>query len=60
MVCPECSNKMICNQTKNFSDPHKGFNYVERRRVCTACGHRMMTVEIPQEFLSRPSSPPTN
>jgi transcriptional regulator NrdR family protein len=52
MVCPECSNKMICNQTKNYHDEDKNFNYVERRRVCLSCGHRMMTVEIPQEVFT--------
>jgi transcriptional regulator NrdR family protein len=44
---------MSCTQTKNFSDPDYGYNYVERRRVCTNCNNRTMTVEIPQEDLKR-------
>jgi len=48
MVSPECNSRMGCNQTKNYSDPAQGFNYVERRRICTNCGHRMMTVELDQ------------
>jgi transcriptional regulator NrdR family protein len=53
VICPECSSKMACNQTKNYVDPEYGFNYVERRRICTECGHRMMTVEVSQEEFSR-------
>lgn len=52
MQCPECNHKMECNQTRHFSDPDRGYNYVERRRICTSCGHRMYTVEIPREVLS--------
>lgn len=47
MICPECNHKMSCNQTKHFSDPDKGFNYVERRRICTECGTRFFTIELP-------------
>lgn len=47
MMCPECNNKMTCNQTKHYSDPDKGFNYVERRKICTECGIRLFTIEIP-------------
>lgn len=49
MICPNCNHKMGCNQTKNFSDPDKGFNYVERRRVCGECGTRFYTIEIPTD-----------
>jgi len=52
MRCQKCDSRMDCNQTKNFTDPEKGYYYVERRRVCSSCGHRMYTVELPQEVLS--------
>jgi len=44
---------MLCNQTKNYHDPDKNFNYVERRRICIKCGYRQMTVEIPQEMFAK-------
>jgi transcriptional regulator NrdR family protein len=53
MICTECNHKMSCNQTKHFSDPDGGYNYVERRRICDNCGHRIFTVELPQEALSK-------
>jgi len=52
MICPECNNRMSCNQTKNFTDPDNDFMYVERRRVCS-CGYRMMTVEISQDVFTK-------
>jgi transcriptional regulator NrdR family protein len=51
MQCPKCDHKMECNQTKNFMDPDRGYYYVERRRVCVNCSHRMYTAEISRELL---------
>jgi transcriptional regulator NrdR family protein len=53
MQCTQCDSKMDCTQTRNFTDPDKGYYYVERRRVCGNCGHRMYTVEIPKEELTK-------
>jgi len=53
MVCPKCESRMGCNQTRNYTDPDRGFVYVERRRICGNCGHRMMTVELDQETYVR-------
>jgi transcriptional regulator NrdR family protein len=53
VICSKCNNKMDCTQTRNYSDPDGGYNYVERRRVCTHCGYRTMTVEIPQADMYR-------
>jgi transcriptional regulator NrdR family protein len=51
MRCPQCDGRMECNQTKNFTDPDRDYYYVERRRICTDCGHRMYTVEMPKDVL---------
>jgi hypothetical protein len=47
MMCLKCESRMGCNQTKNYIDPDKGFVYVERRRVCTKCGLKIFTIEVP-------------
>jgi transcriptional regulator NrdR family protein len=52
MMCPVCSSKMGCNQTRNYTDSNRGFMYVERRRVCSSCGYRMMTVEVDQDIFT--------
>ena len=49
MICPECNHKMACNQTKHYSHPDRGFNYVERRRICGECGTKIFTIEIPAD-----------
>jgi transcriptional regulator NrdR family protein len=49
MNCPECEGKTQVNQTKNYVDEYFGFFYIERRRVCSNCDHRMFTIELPQD-----------
>lgn len=56
MRCLACDGKMDCTQTKNFTDPDRGYYYVERRRVCS-CGYRMYTVEIPRDVLTEMVNP---
>lgn len=52
MQCQQCDGKMGCTLTRNFMDPDKGYYYVERRRVCSNCGERVYTVEIPKYVLA--------
>ena len=59
MQCPQCDYKMECNQTKNFMDSEHGYYYVERRRICKSCGHRMYTVELSKEVLAELSNTET-
>jgi len=54
MICPHCNHKMACNQTKNYHDP-KGFNYVERRRICMECDTRFYTIEVPANEFNQQS-----
>lgn len=49
MLCPKCETRMGCNQTKNYTDPYKKYYYVERRRICPNCEHRLFTVELTQD-----------
>lgn len=46
MNCPECGDKVRCLDTRTYDEPSKGFEYVERIRECTSCGHRFVTIEV--------------
>jgi transcriptional regulator NrdR family protein len=49
MKCPECTYAMKTKDTRQWRDANRDFYWVERRRVCPACEHRMMTIEMPKE-----------
>jgi len=49
MKCPECGWPMKTKDTRQWKDPARNFDWVERRRVCSLCNHRVMTIEMPKE-----------
>ena len=58
MKCPECAGKMESKDTRVYYDAVNDFTYVQRRRVCAQCSHRMNTIELDQakliEFIGEP------
>jgi transcriptional regulator NrdR family protein len=48
MKCPECLETMRTKDTRQWRDTSKGFDWVERRRVCSFCNYRVMTIEMPK------------
>jgi transcriptional regulator NrdR family protein len=40
---------MKTKDTRQWKDFDRDFDWVERRRVCTLCNHRVMTIELPKE-----------
>ena len=53
MKCPECKEVMRTKDTRQWRDTAKEFYWVERRRVCSFCGHRMMTIEMPKDVWAK-------
>lgn len=47
MTCPECNGNTIVERTYHHSD------YVERKRKCSRCGLRFLTVEIDSDLYER-------
>lgn len=49
MWCPTCDKPTQVIDTRKFQDVSRTFDFVQRQRVCRACGHRLQSIEIPQE-----------
>jgi transcriptional regulator NrdR family protein len=50
MKCPECTYTMKTKDTRQWRDENREFYWVERRRVCPSCDHRLMTIEMPKDI----------
>ena len=44
---------MKTKDTRQWRDTAKEFYWVERRRVCSFCDHRMMTIEMPKDVWAK-------
>jgi transcriptional regulator NrdR family protein len=44
---------MRTKDTRQWRDIEKRFDWVERRKVCPDCDHRVMTIEMPKEIWSQ-------
>ena len=53
MKCPECKESMQTKDTRNWRDTDRQFDWTERRRVCSACDYRVMTMEIPKQVWAK-------
>jgi transcriptional regulator NrdR family protein len=40
---------MKTKDTRQWKDTARDFDWVERRRVCSLCNYRVMTIEMPKE-----------
>jgi hypothetical protein len=52
MICQECHVKMFCTDTRNYTDPEKGFYYVQRKKTCPSCDVIIVTIEIDQNIFT--------
>jgi transcriptional regulator NrdR family protein len=50
MKCPQCGQVMRTKDTRQWRDIEKRFDWVERRKVCPDCNHRVMTIEMPKDI----------
>ena len=48
MRCPECDSAMRTKDTRQWRDVDRLFDWVERKRVCSLCNHRLTTIEMPK------------
>lgn len=48
MNCDKCGTVLKTKDTRQWRDQERGFDWVERRRVCPNCRHIVYTVEIPK------------
>jgi len=53
MRCPECGWPMRTKDTRQWKDTARDFDWVERRRVCSLCNYRVMTIEMPKEVWAK-------
>jgi transcriptional regulator NrdR family protein len=53
MKCPECAEVMQTKDTRQWRDIDREFDWVERRKICPACKHRMMTMEVPKSVWAK-------
>jgi transcriptional regulator NrdR family protein len=53
LKCPECLEPMRTKDTRQWRDTDKDFYWVERRRVCSFCDYRVMTIEMPKEVWTK-------
>ena len=44
---------MRTKDTRQWRDTSKQFDWVERRRVCSFCNYRVMTIEMPKEVWTK-------
>lgn len=52
MNCPTCDAPTRVIDTRKYRDPNYGFDYTERRRVCSH-GHRHTTTEMYDSMISQ-------
>lgn len=53
MRCPECGAATRIKDTRQWRDSEKEFDWIERRRVCSSCPHRVLTMEIPKHIWNK-------
>jgi hypothetical protein len=53
MKCPKCNAVMRTKDTREWRDNVKEFDWIERRRVCSVCDYRVMTIEMPKEVWAK-------
>jgi transcriptional regulator NrdR family protein len=53
MKCPECTGSLRTKDTRQWKDPARAFDWVERRRVCSLCNYRVMTIEMPKHVWAK-------
>ena len=44
---------MRTKDTRQWKDTARDFDWVERRRVCSLCNYRVMTIEMPKEVWAK-------
>ena len=44
---------MRTKDTREWRDNDKEFDWIERRRVCSSCDYRVMTMEVPRSIWSK-------
>ena len=49
MWCPSCDKPTQVIDTRKYRDITDTFDFVQRQRVCRECGHKFLSIEIPQE-----------
>jgi transcriptional regulator NrdR family protein len=53
MKCPECNEVMRTKDTREWRDEDREFNWIERKRSCSSCDYRVMTIEMPKEIWNK-------
>lgn len=46
MLCPTCQCKTVVLETRRYTDNTGGFTYLERRRRCTECNEKSVSIEV--------------
>jgi transcriptional regulator NrdR family protein len=49
MWCPACDKPTAVTDTRKYRDITNTFDFVQRQRFCKECGHKFISIEIPQE-----------
>lgn len=49
MWCPTCDKPTQVIDTRKYRDITNTFDFVQRQRVCRECGHKFVSIEIPQD-----------
>jgi transcriptional regulator NrdR family protein len=53
MKCPECGEAMRTKDTREWRDEDREFNWIERKRACSSCDYRVMTIEMAKEIWNK-------
>ena len=48
MWCPKCDGEARTIDSRKYRDVSQLFEFVRRSRICRACGHKFVTIEVTQ------------